>query len=384
MARGPKLLRLNDRRGFRRSVYLCAAVGIGILLVAPGASGLPAALSVEVTITGTPGSNGWYRGNVTVSWETQGETGEDPACLTRTLVADTPGTKITCKAWADIPPGEPIEEEITKSVTIRLDKTAPAIATVLERGADANGWYNRPLNVAFAGTDGTSGVSVCTIGRYIGPDNTSALIPGSCSDYAGNVATGSFAFKYDSTPPTLFAVTAKRANRSAQLAWRKSTDTQVVEVFRAPGRRGQGESGIYRGSATGFLDRGLTVGRKYEYRVVASDQAMNRAERRIRFVATGPLLSPAPGAAVSAPPFLAWAPVKGASYYNVQLMRGRKVLSAWPERPSFRLRRTWLYQGRRYRLQPGTYRWYVWPAFKRRNGVRYGRLLGSSTFVVAR
>jgi hypothetical protein len=30
------------------------------------------------------------------------------------------------------------------------------------------------------------------------------------------------------------------------------------------------------------------------------------------------------------------------------------------------------------------YRWYVWPGFGRISAARYGRLLGSSTFVVAK
>ena len=68
---------------------------------------------------------------------------------------------------------------------------------------------------------------------------------------------------------------------------------------------------------------------------------------------------------MKSPPTLVWAPAKGATYYNLQLIRGRKVLSAWPVRPSFRLRRTWLYNGRRYRLEPGVYRWYVWPGYGR-------------------
>ena len=45
---------------------------------------------------------------------------------------------------------------------------------------------------------------------------------------------------------------------------------------------------------------------------------------------------------------------RGATYYNIQLIySGRKVLSAWPGRPSFRLRRTWLYNGRRYPTAAG-------------------------------
>jgi hypothetical protein len=178
-------------------------------------------------------------------------------------------------------------------------------------------------------------------------------------------------------------VTAKLGNRSAQVAWRKSTDTRVVEVLRAPGRKGQGETVVYRGSETGFRDTGLLVGRKYEYRVAGVDEAANRAEHKVNLIATGPLLSPVPGERVTSPPKLVWTAVKGAGYYNLQLFRGRKVLSAWPVRSGFQLRRTWVYNGRRYRLRPGVYRWYVWPGRGRISANRYGRLLGSSTFVVA-
>jgi len=277
MAGNPRLLRRRGGRGFlRRSVFVGALAGM--LLVAPGASGLPAVVDVVPSITGTLGANGWYRGDVRVAWDKSGET-DSAGCDTVTLRADTPGTKITCKAWNDTPPGPPIEDEVSKSVTIFLDKTAPAVASVAERPADANGWYNRPLAVSFPGTDATSGISNCTSGQYAGPDTATAIIAGSCTDKAGNQAAASFAFKYDATPPSVFGVAATHGNRSAQVSWRRSSDTQVVEVYRAPGRNGQGESGIYRGSGTGVKDTGLVVGRKYEYRVVGIDQAASRAER---------------------------------------------------------------------------------------------------------
>ena len=82
-------------------------------------------------------------------------------------------------------------------------------------------------------------------------------------------------------------------------------------------------------------DKGLVVGRKYEYRVIGVDEAANRAEQRLGFVATGALLSPTPGLRITmkSPPTLVWAPAKSASYYNLQLIRaGRKVMSAWPSR----------------------------------------------------
>jgi len=94
------------------------------------------------------------------------------------------------------------------------------------------------------------------------------------------------------------------------------------------------------------------------------------------------LLTPLAGAAVRAPVLLSWTPVPGASYYNVQLYHGRKVLSAWPVSASFELRGNWRYRGDRHRLTPGRYRWYVWPGFGARAHPRYGRPVGSGTFVV--
>jgi hypothetical protein len=98
--------------------------------------------------------------------------------------------------------------------------------------------------------------------------------------------------------------------------------------------------------------------------------------------ATGPLLSPLPNARVGASPLLVWTPVKKARYYNVQLVRGTKILSAWPRHAFFRVPRSWVFQGHRYRLTPGVYRWYVWPGYGRASAAKYGPALGDSSFVV--
>jgi hypothetical protein len=69
----------------------------------------------------------------------------------------------------------------------------------------------------------------------------------------------------------------------------------------------------------------------------------------------------------------------------VQLYRdGQKILTVWPKAHSFRLQASWTYQGRRYTLTPGRYRWYVWPGFGSLSANRYGKLIGSRSFVVLR
>ena len=92
------------------------------------------------------------------------------------------------------------------------------------------------------------------------------------------------------------------------------------------------------------------------------------------------------GASVlSSMPKLMWARNAEAAYYNVQLFRGQtKILSSWPVRTALTLKRAWKYQGKRYRLTTGVYRWYVWPGFGARSAVDYGDLLGSKSFQITR
>ena len=81
-------------------------------------------------------------------------------------------------------------------------------------------------------------------------------------------------------------------------------------------------------------------------------------------------------------PVLRWKAVPGASYYHVQLFRGgKRILAAWPRGPQLALRPTWSWGGRRYRLDRGTYRWYVWAGVGARSGADY-KPLGNAAFAV--
>jgi hypothetical protein len=144
---------------------------------------------------------------------------------------------------------------------------------------------------------------------------------------------------------------------------------------------------VYSGTATTYTDRGLTNGVEYRYVVVSEDAAGNQsagigssAVPRLNL-----LRSPKDGARLKKAPKLVWARNAEASYYNVQLFRGeQKILSTWPVKPSLKLKRTWKYQGKRYTLTKGTYRWFVWPGYGARSNVDYGELLGSNSFEIIR
>jgi hypothetical protein len=179
----------------------------------------------------------------------------------------------------------------------------------------------------------------------------------------------------------------RRAPVALQLSWRLPADTDLAGVVITRTTSGSPTKlTLYRGRGTAFTDRRVRAGARYWYRVRTYDAGGNTSAGVVVSGATRllALFAPPPNARVVSPPLLRWLPAKGASYYNVQLLRnGQKVLSAWPRSPMLRLRSSWRFKGRAYRLAPGAYRWYVWPAYGQRALERYGSLLGQSAFTVA-
>ncbi|MGA8336118.1 MAG: hypothetical protein WB761_15330, partial [Solirubrobacteraceae bacterium] len=194
-------------------------------------------------------------------------------------------------------------------------------------------------------------------------------------------------FAYDATPPTL-AATADPGDQSVALSWQAGGDVAPiasVHVTRSGGTNAAGVATVYSGTGTSFNDTRLKNGAHYTYTITALDVAGNATVQTIGATPQARLLSPAVNAHLSAPPMLSWTAAPSATYYNVQLFRsGGKVLSMWPKHASLQLRRAWKFEGRRYRLKPGNYRWYVWPGLGRRKAGRYGHMIGSGTFVVVR
>jgi hypothetical protein len=218
-----------------------------------------------------------------------------------------------------------------------------------------------------------------------------------------------FGLKYDATAPAVPELKATPGDGSVALSWRRDADVQSVAVARTPGLGSDQTTIVFQGPGSTFIDSRVNNGVRYTYEVRVRDPADNANSDTATVVpsaAAGPpgfdapqgpgategpprrgLISPGPGAILRAgrPPLLRWLPVRGAHYYNVQLFRkGRKILSVWPTRTRYQLKRRWTYQGKLRRLIPGKYRWLVWPGFGPRSKADYGRRMGPSTFHVRR
>jgi len=108
-------------------------------------------------VTGTLGSNGWYRSNVTVNWNvTDPESGiaSSTGCGTTTLSVDTPGVTLTCSATNEA------GLSASKAITIKIDQTPPVISGMPGPGCSIWPPNHKMVQVAtVTAADAMSGVS---------------------------------------------------------------------------------------------------------------------------------------------------------------------------------------------------------------------------------
>jgi len=325
-------------------------------------------VSVHAVPAAPANANGWWSRPVTLNW-----TGTDAAsgiagCTSTTYSGpDATGAPLTgtCRDQAG-------NVSAPASFAVNYDATAPVVTGAAPaRAPDHAGWYLRPVAFAFQGQDATSGIDSCDTVNYAGPDHSRVTVGGACRDRAGNSATGTAALRYDGAPPALTAVRAIPGRRAVRLHWRAASDARRVVVTRSPGLPGHRSSVVYRGRRSAFADRRVDRDVRYTYNVTAVDRHAHTSTQRVA-TTFSLLLAPRRGARLSGPVVLRWRATAGASFYNVQVFRGTKLVrSLYPDRAQLRLAH----------LRPGRYRWYVWPGYgsSRADG-HFGRLLGHSRF----
>ena len=243
--------------------------------------------------------------------------------------------------------------------------------------------------------DGGAFIACASPKTYDGLSDGAHVFAVRATDIAGNTDASPASYSWqvstqappDLTPPgTVLELRRSVGWRTLRLSWTLPADADFdhVQVLRSRSAKGAARAVVYEGDGTGYSDARFQNGTYYRYEILSYDHAGNASPGlQVVVRASALLFSPRDGGLVRVAPLFRWARVRSATYYNIQLYRGsRKVLSAWPAKPRLKLRRTWVYNGRRYRLRKGGYRWWVWPAFGPRSKPNYGRLLGTGTFRV--
>jgi hypothetical protein len=196
--------------------------------------------------------------------------------------------------------------------------------------------------------------------------------------------TTSWTWTIDTIPPNqVSGVHATVDYGKLRLSWTRVGDTNHVVIFRSVGRN-KTATQVYAGAGGTYAETKYVNSFEHRYGFISFDKAGNASPSLGVTVGKGALLlRPHDGATVrrAHPPSLRWRAVRKATFYNVQLWRGKhKVLSIWPKGPHVPLNRAWTYNKRTYHLKPGLYAWFVWPAFGRHG--TYGKLAGTATFQV--
>ena len=353
---------------------------------------------VNGTVSRDPDSDGWYTKPVDFSFPAGDSASGLAGCTGGGTYSGPDSGAVTLSGTCTDNAGN----SASGSVTFKYDGNAPSVTATPSRAPDVNGWYNHPVDVAFTGTDGGSGIRECTpTVSYKGPDANPAKLVGQCRDGAGLSSQPlSVELRYDATPPAPPSVKSVHKPKSIALSWTAPADAVLARVVRAPGLKSKAAAVVYEGPAKQFLDKKIVPGTKYWYEVSLFDQAGNRSARTLGLKPAGlklpaakppgtkavaGILSPVNGAVVARSPVVTWSPVAKAHFYNLQLWRGgQKILTTWVRTPKLTLKQRWTTQGKRYSLANGRYLIYIWPAFGTTKKPSYGKMLGQVGFTVKR
>lgn len=167
------------------------------LLMAPG--GVPADVTAPVivgTVTGTRSSTDWYTSDATVSWTvTDGESAvTSPACAPTTISSESTGTTVTCSATS-------AGGTASSTVTVRVDKSAPTVSSIVTGTLGNNGWYTSDVSVSWTTVDEISGASPCAAGTR--STDGSQTFTCTSTNGAGLQASDELTVKRDATAPVI-------------------------------------------------------------------------------------------------------------------------------------------------------------------------------------
>jgi hypothetical protein len=233
----------------------------------------PPTANLAVT-SGTPGSNGWYVSNVTVS--TSGtDTISGPVSCTadQTLTADTSGQAFagSCTNLAGLTTS-------AATLTVKRDATPPTASLAVTGGTLGNGgWYVSDVTLTTSGADTVSGPVACTPSQTLTMDTSGQVFAGSCTNLAGlSTSASPLTVKLDKSAPTI-AITSPTSGAEYSLNQAVTASYTCTDTL----------SGIAAAGCTGSVSSGTnldtaSVGTK-TFAVTAVDAAGNTATQSLTY-----------------------------------------------------------------------------------------------------
>ena len=244
--------------------------------------------ALSPAVSGLQGDNGWYVGDVSVTWsvtDPESEITSTTGCVDATVTADTAGTTFSCAASS-------AGGTSTASITIKRDTVLPTLyfAPSSPGPYSAAGWHNGNTSIAFTTSDALSGIAATSVPSPIvfsaeGANQTRTV---RVTDKAGNYRDfTTVAIHIDRTPPGLtFGAPSPTANAAG---WNNTDVTipyTVTDALSGPGSSGgqvnigqQGSNVRYNvsvsdraGNWSGFTTVGVNIDKTLPTVAVSSPQ----------------------------------------------------------------------------------------------------------------
>lgn len=155
---------------------------------------------IRESVIGNLGGNGWYTSDVTLSWsvtDAESDIASERGCEAVSITQDQQATTYTCEATN----GAGITSR--QSVTIKRDRSAPAVAPILIGQQGANGWHTSDVDLSWDVTDTVSGI-VSSTGCGVQTIAADGVETFECSatNGAGLTTSESVTVKRDTAAPT--------------------------------------------------------------------------------------------------------------------------------------------------------------------------------------
>ena len=215
-------------------------------------------------VVGTPdrgAQNGWYDGNVTITWAASDP---EPSSGAPTTPPPTLAEQEGTHTYTSQPSCDPAGNCATGTLSLSIDKTDPTISYQLSRAPNGAGWHDGDVVVTFSCTDALSGVASCTAPITVG-EGASQTITGTAVDLAGRSKSVQVALNVDKTAPTISYSLSQAANGAG---WHRA-DTIVtftcddalsgVASCSGPQTVGEGANQTVTGSAVDVAGNTATV-----------------------------------------------------------------------------------------------------------------------------
>jgi len=143
---------------------------------------------VSATVTGPQGDNGWYTGDVGVTWtvtDDESDVATETGCAPTTVATDTAAVTLTCEATSG-------GGTTSQSVTFKRDATAPTLSPVVTPNPVVVG---AAVSATANAGDALSGLATSGCGTVTSASVGSGTVTCSATDAAGNSASATAAYQ---------------------------------------------------------------------------------------------------------------------------------------------------------------------------------------------